>query len=190
MEKETKIMEKETTTERNVKLTLEKAKEWYKQGGELKEVALQAFAENELCQIDKPRTWEEYCDKTIRGGKYFINTDSLILSKCYCEDLTEIETMSADEDKNLLPSKELAKAFLAYMQLMSLRKAWIRKLPISYVINDWYYIKEGRDAKIISDIIVKPMTDAVESLSFPSQEMAAEFKECFKDLLETAKGLY
>lgn len=33
---------------RNVELTLEKAKEWYKKGGDLKEVALQAFAEEEL----------------------------------------------------------------------------------------------------------------------------------------------
>lgn len=33
---------------RNVELTLEKAQEWYKKGGDLKEVALQAFAEEEL----------------------------------------------------------------------------------------------------------------------------------------------
>lgn len=33
---------------RNVNVTLEKAKEWYKKGGDLKEVALQAFTEEEL----------------------------------------------------------------------------------------------------------------------------------------------
>lgn len=33
---------------RNVELTLEKAQEWYKKGGDLKEVALQAFTEEEL----------------------------------------------------------------------------------------------------------------------------------------------
>lgn len=33
---------------RNVKLTLDKAKEWFKQGGDLKEIALQAYTEKEL----------------------------------------------------------------------------------------------------------------------------------------------
>lgn len=33
---------------RNVNVTLEKAREWYKKGGDLKEVALQAFTEEEL----------------------------------------------------------------------------------------------------------------------------------------------
>lgn len=37
---------------RNVNVTLEKAKEWYKKGGDLKEVALQAFTEEELKGID------------------------------------------------------------------------------------------------------------------------------------------
>ena len=34
--------------ERNVKLSLDKAREWYKQGGELKELALSAFSEEEI----------------------------------------------------------------------------------------------------------------------------------------------
>lgn len=37
---------------RNVELTLEKAQEWYKKGGDLKEVALQAFTEEELKGIN------------------------------------------------------------------------------------------------------------------------------------------
>ncbi len=36
---------------RSVKLTLEKAREWYNKGGELKEVALQAFKEEELKKL-------------------------------------------------------------------------------------------------------------------------------------------
>lgn len=45
--------------ERNVTLTLEKAKEWYNKGGELKEIALQAYSEEELSPL--PRSWEEFC---------------------------------------------------------------------------------------------------------------------------------
>ena len=43
---------------RNITLTLEKAKEWYNKGGELKEIALQAFTKEELKPL--PKSWEEY----------------------------------------------------------------------------------------------------------------------------------
>lgn len=49
--------------ERNITLTLDKAKEWYNKGGELKEIALQAFTKEELNPL--PKSWEEYC-KTHR----------------------------------------------------------------------------------------------------------------------------
>ena len=45
--------------ERFVTLTLDKAKEWYKKGEELREIALQAFTEKELNPL--PRSWEEFC---------------------------------------------------------------------------------------------------------------------------------
>ena len=52
---------KEMKEERNITLTLDKAKEWYNKGGELKEIALQAFTEKELNPL--PKSWEEYCRK-------------------------------------------------------------------------------------------------------------------------------
>ena len=58
---ESEILEpyKEMKEERNITLTLDKAKEWYKKGGELKEIALQAFTEKELNPL--PKSWEEFC---------------------------------------------------------------------------------------------------------------------------------
>ena len=50
---------KEMKKERNITLTLSKAREWYQKGGELREVALQAFTEEELNPL--PRSWEEFC---------------------------------------------------------------------------------------------------------------------------------
>lgn len=49
---------------RNVTLTLEQAKEWYKKGGDLKEVALQAFTEKELKSFDYTdiKTFEDACE--------------------------------------------------------------------------------------------------------------------------------
>lgn len=52
---------KEMKKTKNITLTLDKAKEWYKKGGELKEIALQAFSEKELNSF--PKSWEEYCRK-------------------------------------------------------------------------------------------------------------------------------
>lgn len=50
--------------ERNVKVSLEKAKEWYKNGGTLKEIALQAFTKDELEELP---TLEEIFDKVVKS---------------------------------------------------------------------------------------------------------------------------
>ena len=45
---------------RHIKLSLDTAKRWYEQGGELKEMALGAFDAKELIDYRLPKTWEEY----------------------------------------------------------------------------------------------------------------------------------
>lgn len=80
--------------ERNITLTLDKAKEWYKKGGELKEIALQAFSEKELNPL--PKSWEEYCRKykavclPARYADILLNHDALIkleqLRNCWWSD--------------------------------------------------------------------------------------------------------
>lgn len=45
--------------ERTIKLSLEKAREYYDKGGELREIALQAFGEGEILDIVLPNTWDE-----------------------------------------------------------------------------------------------------------------------------------
>lgn len=48
---------------KNVNITLEKAREWFKKGGDLKEVALQAFTEDELTipEWRNIKTFEDAC---------------------------------------------------------------------------------------------------------------------------------
>lgn len=85
---------KEMNEERNITLTLEKAKEWYKKGGELKEIALQAFTEKELNPL--PRSWAEYCRKhksvclSTRHANIPLKYDALIkleqLRNCWWND--------------------------------------------------------------------------------------------------------
>lgn len=45
---------------RNIQIDLTTAKVWYNQGGQLKEIALQAFSEKELQNL--PKSWKEYCE--------------------------------------------------------------------------------------------------------------------------------
>lgn len=88
--------------------------------------------------------------------------------------------------KNILPTKELADASLAMMQLMSLRQAWI---------GDW---KPDWSCGYSSNYCVVGAGDRFDvcilgkcryALSFPTIEMAKDFMNTFKDLLEVAKPL-
>lgn len=161
--------------ERNVKLTLEKAKEWYKKGGELKEVALQAYKEEELKDC-RPKSWNEYVQQMKGKDGYYITYNSNIGSYDYGK------TVNPICDRNLLPTQELAEAFLAYMQLISLRQAWIGswKPDIKAHMYGIVYGAEGIRWQSIGIYV---------PLSFPTSEMAIDFKNCFEDLLEIAKPL-
>ena len=53
---------KNNMEERNIKLSLEKAREFYSKGGEFKDLALSAFTEDEIL-LKLPKTWEEFCNK-------------------------------------------------------------------------------------------------------------------------------
>lgn len=162
---------------RNVELTLEKAKEWYKKDGELKEVAIQAFKEEEL-KNSKPRSWEEYC-RNFKGQFYYIQDgrDNIATS------FTPNGLIS--EYKNYVPLEELAEAFLAMMQLMSLRQAWI---------GDWEPYWDGEKfynciVLLNNKYIVEDFSKYRQTLSFPTEEMATDFINTFKNLLEIAKPL-
>lgn len=131
----------------------------------------------------KPKSWEEYCNNTKHSG-YYIGRDSEI---AYTENNDFY--LNDDFDKNLLPTKKLAQSFLALMQLMSLRQAWI---------GDWkpdHYMNMASNWGI--EYEPNPGMFSIENhcrtngggLTFPTKEMAEEFLKCFKDLIEEAKIL-
>jgi hypothetical protein len=165
--------------ERTVKLTLEKAKEWYKKGGELREVALQAYKEDELKEV-RPKSWEEYVHQMEGKIGYYVNQDSGIR---YFDHGT---TTNPEYDRNLLPTKELAEAFRAYMQLISLRQAWIGDWKPDWENDSQTKYCIGHE---YGDIHIWKYGHTNRSLSFPTQEMAEDFVSCFRDLLEKAKPL-
>ena len=70
------------------------------------------------------------------------------------------------------------------MQLMSLRQAWIGDWK-----PDW---RKSISCIVIEDntlLTATEYTSAQHVLSFPTLEMAKDFMNCFKDLLEIAKPL-
>ena len=126
----------------------------------------------------KPRSWEEYCNNFSGELFYFSNRNSI-------ESVVTSDGMSYTA-KDYLPSKELAEAFLAMMQLMSLRQAWIGDWKPDW--NDETRVKWNiiclQNQVCLCDTLIKSRV-----LSFPTKEMAIDFMNCFRVLLEIAKPL-
>lgn len=171
----------EMKEERNITLTLDKAKEWYKKGGELKEVALQAFTEKELNSL--PRSWEEFCTRynTIKDDEYYIDVDSNLLR---VNDMISNHNRLAIADRNIYPSKESAEAHLAMIQLEQLRNCWWNGWEPIWDISQKYCIYLSHN-----EVQVRMCTNVARFLTFPTKEMAIEFLECFRDLIELARNL-
>ena len=168
---------KEVKEERNITLTFEKAQEWYKKGGELKEIALQAFSEKELNPL--PRSWEEFCrDNPVKISEAVICTESTIVT---CD---SSEIRDSDCDREICPSKKSAEAHLAMIQLEQLRNCWW---------NGWEPIWDCSEKWCIrlwgNELGVGVATHISRFLTFPTNEMAREFLECFRDLIEKARDL-
>ena len=122
----------------------------------------------------KPRSWEEYLE---------LNTSfdgSGIDWNCGGVQTTGLH----HRGKAIVPT-HLARPFIAMMQLMSLRQAWIGDWTPDWKnpnIKKWCIIFE-------CELKVSYFYSNSRALSFPTIEMAKDFMDCFKDLLEIAKPL-
>lgn len=169
---------KEMKEERNITLTLEKAKEWYKKGGELKEVALQAYSEEELSKVELPKSWENFCDN------YMIDDSEGYFDACCTVRSADISCRHPLYDKNVCPSIESAKAHLAMIQLEQLRNCWWNGWePIWDISEKWCICLWG------NELGVEITKNISRFLTFPTRKMAEEFLECFRDLIEKAGDL-
>ncbi len=122
---------------------------------------------------DKPMSWEEYCAQNpIKEGAYYLD------GICQLQQ-TDPRNRNKITDINVMP-KDLCEAFLAYMKLIQLRNAWVKGCD------------DNRNYKILvidGEISVSSLPLCSEGLSFPTDDMANEFKDTFGDLLEIAKPL-
>ena len=171
--------------ERSIKISLERARDWYNRGGEYKELALSAFSAEEIKKIKNivlPNTWEEFCEMyPVKEDQkeWYIDIDSTPRYaykgvRCF------------EDSKNVLPSKQATFAHLAYMQLHQLRDCYRQEwLP------NW---NDGEQNKwcIMFDtdtFIVQTEIYYNHFLSFQSREIAEKFFNNFGYLIRTAGDL-
>lgn len=178
---------KNNMEERNIKLSIEKAREFYSKGGEFKDLALSAFTEAEILTSKLPKTWEEFCKNNLTKYKksYFIDRESSI------KVFVSSRVGDVDIDRNLLPSREAAEQHLALMQLHQLRdcyrQGWIPDLEdesFKYCIEGYY----NSDIRSIKHP-VGSLSHTSTFLSFPTKELAEEFLNNFRDLIVKAGDL-
>ena len=129
-----------------------------------------------------PKTWKEFCKNyPCKKEECFLGIGSSI-----CQLYTEDNKFRCkEEDRNVLPSKQAAEQHLALMQLHQLRDCYRQGWIPDYMdySRKWYITKFKN----------KPYVDSVFSyspfLSFQTKDLAEEFLNNFKDLIEQAGDL-
>ena len=166
--------------ERSIKISLDKARDWYNRGGEYKELALSAFTENEITTSALPNTWEEFCNMyPVKDDEWYISASSNIIRMSQGKRCTFYNC-------NILPSLQSAKAHLALMQLHQLRDCYRQGW-----VPDW---KDENQNKwvifyVYNKYIIEQYSFSSRFLSFQSKELAEKFLNNFKDLIEIAGDL-
>lgn len=116
---------------------------------------------------ENPKTWDDYCSLMKGKTVYYTN----------CNNIT-VSGFSDAHDK--FATKKRATQFIALGKLMQLRDYWVRgykefkyavlvTIDVNILVYDW------------SGYRTYP-----HILTFPTEKMAEEFKECFSDLIKKA----
>ena len=113
----------------------------------------------------KPKTWEDYCFLTEGKTVYHTNCNYIIVR-------------SFQDAHNMFATKERANQFVALGKLLQLRDYWVK----GYSEFKYAVYGDRLDGTAICDLF----ENTNHPLTFPTKEMAEEFKECFPDLLKKA----
>ena len=115
-----------------------------------------------------PKTWEKYCKRTKGYTSYY----------GYSINGNTYET-KFDGFYNEFFTKERVKQYVALGKLLQLRDYWV---------DGWE--KDSDNIYVIyKNVIMAAMPNSDFPLTFPTREMAKEFKNCFEDLIKEAYPL-
>ena len=161
------IKTNETTMEKELKIEVPKGYEIDKEKSTFEKIVFKKV-EDPFSKL--PKTWEEYCKHTKGYTSYYgdpidDNTYETKFSKFY----------------NEFSTKERVKQYVALGKLLQLRDYWVDSRKIT---SDNIYV--------IYKNVIMIMTTLHNNdfpLTFPTREMAKEFKNCFEDLIKEAYPL-
>ncbi len=114
---------------------------------------------------ENPKTWEEYCSLMKGKTVYYTNCNNIIVS-----------SFSDAHDKFV--TKKRAEQFVALGKLLQLRDYWVKGYD-TFLYLVWN--NSDRMVLVCDWCGVTPYP-----LTFPTKEMAEEFKDCFEDLIKQA----
>ena len=117
---------------------------------------------------ENPKTWEDYCSLMKGKTMYYTNCNTITVSG-----------FSDAHDKFV--NKKRAEQFIALGKLLQLRDYWVKGCDtFSYVV--WSNSRSMVSVCHWCGVNPYPLT-------FPTKEMAEEFKDCFSDLIKQAYPL-
>ena len=158
---------------RLIRISLDTAKRWYEQGGELKEMALGAFDAKELIDYRLPKTWEEY--RKMKGDEG--EKANAALSFAY----TSITGAFADYHDT--------QKHIALIKLHLLRDEYRQGWKPNWSDNCYKYGVKWNIFPREKELIVTWRNYDPLFLSFPTEEIAREFLTNFHELIEQAGDL-
>lgn len=164
---------------RTIQIDLNTAKEWYKQGGDLRQVALQAFSENELNTL--PKSWEEYCNINpyiIPFEEHCLNFDDRVIS-------TPIKNYKRIKNSHFIPSEERAKQFLTLNKLLQIRDYYNQGWKPDWKDDTKKYVIWSLENTLHPSVSIY----VNNPFAFKTKKLRNEFLQNFKEDLETIKEL-
>ena len=164
---------------KTIEISISEAREMYEQGGLARTIAMSAYQEDELKNY-LPKSWEEFCEICrINEGICYIAADSSII-KC-----NSINKIDPSEDRNLCTDLESAEQHLALLQLHKLRDYYRGTWKPDYNKTSTKYCIVNRTGALI----VRDCINFSHFLTFPDEQMATTFMNCFSDLIYKAGDL-
>ena len=121
---------------------------------------------------NRVKSWKEFINKHLNSNSF------------YCNDGTINQTTSPYGLPEQLTPHE-AKAIAAFSKLLKLRRDWIGEWEPDFTRSGMNWALYCRSNNVVCDWCER----LGHVLSFPTQQMAQEFLETFRDLIEEAKIL-
>jgi hypothetical protein len=162
-------------------LSLETAREFYKQGGPAKQFALDNYTEKELTQKNLPKTWEEL--ERVNG--FFVTNTSDITSVAAIF-ISNPPDAPETFNRNTFVTPEQAQAAIALAQLSQLKEVYCDGW-----VPDWQKSEEMKYAIFFAKDLIccDSRIHSHHFLSFPTVKLRDLFLKNFEDLIWLAKPL-